>query len=82
MSASATGFARAITCSECVRCEDERTRAERAHIAAFVAFTRESETASPSEFEKLRSEASEARFNSEVARFELERHMLIHAKAD
>jgi hypothetical protein len=77
---SAAGIAREITCSECVRRED--ARAERAHIAAFVAFTSESETASPSEFERLRSEASEARFNSEVARFEFERHMLIHAEAE
>jgi hypothetical protein len=82
MPASAIGFAREITCSECSRREDECARAERAHIAAFVAFTRESETASPSEFERLRSEASEARFNSEVARLEFERHTLIHAKAD
>jgi hypothetical protein len=82
MSASAIGFAREITCSECVRREDECARAERAHITAFVAFTRESETAPLSAFKRLRSEASEAKFNAEVARLEFERHMLIHAKAD
>ena len=82
MSASAAGFAREITCSKRCHCEDESARTERVYIAAFVAFTKESETASPSEFERLRSEASEARFNSEIARMEFERHTLTHARTD
>ena len=82
MSASAVGFAREAACSECTRFEETLARAERVCIAAFLAFTRESETASASEFERLRCDASEAKLNSELARLEFERHALIHAMAN
>jgi hypothetical protein len=78
----AAGLAHAPqVCFECTRREDECERTERIYIRAFAAFTRESHIASPSEFERLRSDASHARFNSEVARMEYEQHALIHAKA-
>jgi len=73
------GLARAPrVCSKCTRREDECERTERIYIAALVAFTKESETASPSEFERLRSQTSEARFNSELARMEFDRHARSH----
>jgi hypothetical protein len=66
----------------CTRFEETLARAERVCIAAFLAFTRESETASASEFERLRCDASEAKLNSKLARLEFERHALIHARAN
>ena len=65
-------------CSLCQRLEVERAGAERAYALALKALEERFETASPTEYAKLRLAESDARLDLKMLRLQVDRHRLEH----
>lgn len=65
-------------CSLCQRLEVERASAERIHALALKALEERFETASRTEYAKLRLAESDARLDLEMLRLQVDRHRLEH----
>jgi len=71
-----------MDCAECARLVVEYERLEQAYATVVNVLNSRTETATASEYMRLRADADEARLDSEIARLELGQHKRVHAKAN
>jgi hypothetical protein len=71
-----------MNCVECDQLRDEYERLALAHASTVSLLNSSSGSAIAFEYMRLRTDADEARIDSEIARLELEQHKRVEAKAN